>query len=204
VPRKALDCRQQALPETPGSPHKLFLQPLSSNLTLQIQRRREPPMPVTANRVWRELPNEIRVAICQIFWAESKGAEKQFLIASLAKAKNLREVFVRKSSMERLVNWTATALSLPDQIVDDLLKKYLLHEHRAVIVSFLDLLHIPHSEGMIEESFDYATLTKERVQEAARSLLASADRTGAELYLKYLVLQGEPWAGIEEVLPAKE
>jgi hypothetical protein len=161
-------------------------------------------VPVSANRVWRQLPNELRVAVCQIFWAESKGTEKQFLFASLAKAKNLREVFLRKSSIERLVNWTAATLSLPDPIVDDLLKKYLLHEHRAVIVSFLDFLNIPHSEGMIEENFDYATLTNERVQEAARSLLASADRIGSELYLKYLVLQGGPWAGIEEVLPTGE
>jgi len=161
-------------------------------------------VPVSVNRVWRQLPNEIRVAVCQIFWAESKGAEKQFLIAALAKAKKLREVFVRKSSTERLVNWTATTSSLPDPIVDDMLKKYLLHEHRAVIVSFLDLLNIPHSEGMIEESFDYTSLTKDRVQEAARSLLASADRIGSELYLKYLTLQGGPWAGIEEVLPTGE
>jgi hypothetical protein len=161
-------------------------------------------MPVTASRVWRQIPNEIRIAAGQIFWAEAKGIEKQIVIASLAKAKNLREVFVRKSSTERLVNWTATTVTLPDPIVDDLLKRYLLHEHRAVIISFLDLLAIPHSEGMIEENFDYATLTKERVQEAARSLLASADRTGAELYLKYLVLQGEPWAGIEDVLPTGE
>jgi len=161
-------------------------------------------VPVSANRVWRQLPNEIRVAVCQIFWAESKGTEKQFLFASLAREKKLREVFVRKSPVERLVQWTTTALSLPDPIVDDLLKKYLLREHRAVIVSFLDLLNIPHSEGMIEESFDYATLTNERVQEAARSLLASADRTGSELYLKYLVVQGGPWTGIEEVLPTGE
>jgi hypothetical protein len=160
-----------------------------------------PLVPVSANRVWRQLPIEIRVSVCQIFWAESKGTEKRLLFASLAKAKNLREVFVRKSPIERLVNWTAATLSLPDPLVDDLLKKYLLHEHRAVIVSLLDLLNIPHSEGMIEENFDYATLTNERVQEAARSLLASADRTGSELYLKYLVLQGGPWAGIEEVLP---
>ena len=158
-------------------------------------------MPVSANRIWRQLPIETRVAVCQIFWAESKGTERQFLFASLAKAKKLREVFVRKSPTERLVNWTAATLSLPDPIVDDLLKKYLLHEHRAVIVSFLDSLSIPHSEGMIEENFDYAILTDERVQEAARSLLASADRTGSELYLKYLVVQGGPWAGIEEVLP---
>jgi hypothetical protein len=68
----------------------------------------------------------------------------------------------------------------------------------------LDLLNIPHSEGMIDENFDYATLTNEGVQEAARSLLASADRTGSELYLKYLVLQGGPWTGIEEVLPTEE
>jgi len=161
-------------------------------------------MPVSANRVWRQLPNEIRVTVCQGFWAESKGPEKQILIASIARAKNLREAFVRKSPMERLVNWTAATLSLPDLIVDDLLKQYLLREQRAVIVSFLDLLNIPHSEGMIEESFDYASLTTERVQEAARSLLASADRTGSELYLKYLVLQGGPWAGIEEVLPTGE
>ena len=157
-------------------------------------------MPVSANRVWRQLPNETRVAVSQIFWAESKGTEKQLIIASIAKAKSLREVFVRKSPIERLVNWTAATLTLPDPIVDDLLKKYLLHEHRAVIISFLDLLAIPHSEGMIDETFDYTALTKERVQEAARSLLASADRTGSELYLKYLVLQGGPWAGIEEVL----
>ncbi len=163
---------------------------------------RGPLVPVSANRVWRQLPNEIRLSVAQIFWAESKGTEKQLLFASLAKAKKLREVFVRKSPIERLVNWTATTLSLPDAIVDDLLKKYLLREHRAVIISFLDLLNVPHSEGMIEENFDYATLTKERVQEAARSLLASADRTGSELYLKYLALQGGPWAGIEEVLPA--
>jgi hypothetical protein len=57
---------------------------------------------------------------------------------------------------------------------------------------------------MIEENFDYASLTNERVQEAARSLLASADHIGSELYLKYLVLQGGPWAGIEEVLPTTE
>lgn len=161
-------------------------------------------MSVTANRIWRQLPHEIRVAACRIIWTESKGAQKQFLFSALAKAKNLRDVFVRKSPLERLVNWTAATLSLPEPIVDDLVKQYLLHEHRAVIISFLELLKIPHAEGMIEEQFDLATLPKEQVQEAARNLLASADRTGAELYLKYLVLQGDPWTGIEEILPADE
>jgi len=159
-------------------------------------------MSISVNRVWRQLPDEIRVAACKIFWAESKGAEKQFLFTALARAKNLRETFVRKTSTERLVNWTATTLSLPDPLVEDLLKQYLLHDHRAVIISFLELLKIPHSEGMIDENFDYTTLTKESVQEAARNLLASADRTGAELYLQYLVLQGDPWTGVEDVLSA--
>ena len=157
-------------------------------------------MPVSVNRVWRQLPIDIRVEACRIFWVESPGAQKQVLIVALARAKNLREIFVRKSPMERLVNWTAATLSLPDEIVADLVKQYLLHAHHAVIVSFLELLKIPHSEGMIEENFDLATLSEERVQEAARSLLASEERIGAELYLRYLVLQGGPWAGIEEVL----
>jgi hypothetical protein len=57
---------------------------------------------------------------------------------------------------------------------------------------------------MIEENFDLASLPKERVQDAARTLLASADRPAAELYLKYLVVQGGPWAVTEETLPAGE
>ena len=161
-------------------------------------------MSVSANRVWRQMSEESRIAASRTFWAEPKGAAKQLLFASLAKAKNLREVTVRKAPAERLANWTAGTLSLPDQIVDELLKDYLLQEHRAVIVNFLELLKVPHVDGMIDESFDLATLPNEQVQKAARSLLGSADRVGAELYLKYLVVQGGPWAAVEEVLEAKE
>ncbi len=161
-------------------------------------------MSVSANRIWRQMPEEIRIAASKVFWAEPKGARKQIVFASLAKAKNLREVTVRKAPIERLVNWTAGTLSLPDQIVDELLKDYLLHAHRTVIVSFLELLKIPHDNGMINESFGLATLSDEQVQKAARSLLGSADRMGAVLYLKYLVLQGGPWSAVEEVLAAEE
>ncbi len=158
-------------------------------------------MPLSASRIWRQLPNEIRVSASKVFWAEPTKEQKQFLFVALAKAKNVREISVRRAPLERLVSWTAATLSLPDQIVNNLLQDYLLHDHRATIVSYLDLLGIPHSEGMIEESFDLDSLPKERVQDAARTLLASTARPAAELYLKYLVVQGGPWSVIEEVLP---
>lgn len=161
-------------------------------------------MSISANRLWRQQPEEIRIAACKIYWAEAKGAEKQLLFASLAKAKNLREVFVRKAPVERLANWTASTPSLPDALVEELLKKYLLHEHSEVIISFLESLKIPHTGAMIEEAFDLETLAQDAVQSAARTLLESADRVGAVLYLKYLVLQGGPWAAVEEVLPEGE
>jgi hypothetical protein len=88
--------------------------------------------------------------------------------------------------------------------VNHLLQDYLLHDHQATIASYLELLAIPHSQGIIEENFDLASLPKERVQDAARTLLASTDRPAAELYLKYLVVQGGPWSLIEEVLPTGE
>jgi len=156
-------------------------------------------MPVSANRVWRQLPSEMRVSASKVFWAGPTKEQKQVLFASLAKAKSVREISVRRAPLERLIT-----LTLPDQIVINLLQDYLLHEHRAVIVSYLDLLGIPHSDGMIEDGFDLASLPKERVQDASRTLLASADRPAAELYLKYLVVQGGPWSVIEEVLPAAE
>ncbi|MGC8550693.1 MAG: hypothetical protein ACP5M4_13440 [Acidobacteriaceae bacterium] len=165
---------------------------------------RESLMSVSANRMWRQLPEEIRISASKLFWATPNGTGKQVLSASLAKAKNIREVTVRKAPIERLANWTAGTLSLPEQVVDELLKNYLLHEHRAVIVSFLELLKIPHADGMIDEAFDLATLSDEQVQKAARSLLRSTDRMGAVLYLKYLVLQGGPWAPVEEVLAREE
>ena len=160
-------------------------------------------MPLSANRIWRQLPNEIRVSASKVFWAEPTKEQKQFLFAALAKAKNVREISVRRAQPERLVNWTAATLTLPDQIANNLLQDYLLHDHRATIVNYLDLLGIPHSDGMIEESFDLASLPKERIQDAARTLLESTDRPAAELYLKYLVVQGGPWPVIEEVLPTE-
>jgi hypothetical protein len=161
-------------------------------------------MPVSPNRVWRQLPNEIRVSASEVFWAEPGSGQKQLIFGALAKAKSVREISVRRAPLERLINWTAATLTLPDQIVTNLLQDYLLKAHRAVIVNYLDLLGIPHSDGMIEEGLDLASLPKERVQDAARTLLASTDRPGAELYLKYLVLQGGPWSVIEEVLPDGE
>jgi len=158
-------------------------------------------MPLSANRIWRQLPNEIRVSASNVFWAEPTKEQKQFLFAALAKAKNVREISVRRAPVERLVNWTAATLNLPDPIANSLLQDYLLHDHQATIVSYLELLGIPHSEGIIEDSYDLAALPKERIQDAARTLLASADRQSAELYLKYLVVQGGPWSVIEEALP---
>ena len=160
-------------------------------------------MPLSANRIWRQLPNEIRVFASKVFWAEPTKEQKQLLVAALAKANNVREISVRRAPLERLVSWTAATLTLPDQIANNLLQDYLLHDHRATIVRYLDLLGIPHSDGMIEESFDLASLPKERIQDAARTLLASTDRPAAELYLKYLVVQGGPWPVIEEVLPTE-
>jgi hypothetical protein len=159
-------------------------------------------MPISAARIWRQLPNEFRVSASKVFWAETPKEQKQFLFAALAKAKNVREISVRRAPIERLANWTAATLNLPEQIANNLLQEYLLHDHLATIVKYLELLGIPHSEGIIEEGFDLASLPKERVQDAARTLLASPDGQAAELYLKYLVVQGGTWSVIEEVLPA--
>jgi hypothetical protein len=161
-------------------------------------------MAVTANRVWRQLSNEVRVSASEVFWAKPASGQKQLITTAIAKAKSVREISVRRAPVERLVNWTAATLTLPDAIVNSLLQEFLLHQHRAVIVNFLDSLAIPHSDAMIEEGFDVTSLPKERIQDAARTLLTSTDRPGAELYLKFLVIQGEPWSVIEEVLPVGE
>ena len=161
-------------------------------------------MSISINRVWRQLPDETRLSASKVFWAAATKEQKQVIFAALARAKSVREVSVRRAPPERLINWTAATPTLPDLIVNNLLQDYLLHEHRAVIVRYLDLLAIPHTDGMIADDFDLDSLPKERIQAAAQTLLESADRPAAELYLKYLVIQGGPWSAIEEVLPSAE
>jgi hypothetical protein len=156
-------------------------------------------MNLSANRIWRQLPDEIRISASKVCWTEPAKEQKQLLVAALAKAKNVREISVRRAPLARLISWTAATPSLPDDIANSLLRDYLLHDHRATIVSYLDLLGIPHSDGMIEEGFDLASLSKERIQDAARTLLASMAHPAVELYLKYLVVQGGPWSAIEDL-----
>lgn len=162
-------------------------------------------MPISATRIWRQLPNEFRVSASKVFWTETPKEQKQFLFAALAKSKNVREVSVRRAPVERLANWTAGTLNLPEPIANSLLQEYLLHDHRPTIVSYVESLGIPHTDGIIEEGYDLSSLPKERIQDAARTLLASTtDRPAAELYLKYLVVQGGAWSVLEEVLPTEE
>jgi hypothetical protein len=104
-------------------------------------------MPLSANRIWRQLPDEIRVSASKAFWAEPTKEQKQFHFAALAKAKNVREISVRRAPLERLVNWTAATLTLPEQIANNLLQDYLLHDHRATIVRYLELLAIPRKSA---------------------------------------------------------
>ena len=70
-------------------------------------------MQLSASRIWRQLPNEIRVSASKVFWAETPKEQKQFLFAALAKAKKrFVRLVVRRAPVERLVNWTAATLSL--------------------------------------------------------------------------------------------
>ena len=158
-------------------------------------------MRLSANRIWQQLPEEVRIAASAVRWAEPNKTQKEVLIAVIAKSTRTREVSVRRAALPRLIRWTAACVSLPDDIADGILRDYLLHNHRGLIVRFLDSLRIPHRDGLIDDDFDPSLLTKESIQQAARSLLDFSSDPAAELYLQYLSVQCGQWSPIEEILP---
>jgi hypothetical protein len=152
----------------------------------------------SASHIWRQLPEDIRISASTVMWAEPNREQKEILLAAIAKATHMREISVRRAPLARLIKWTSS-VSLPEIVANSILREYLLHSHRSTIVTFLELLAIPHSNGIVEEGFDLSSLSEERIENAAQALLTSNRQSAAELYLKYLAVQGRHWSALENL-----
>ena len=152
------------------------------------------------SKLWRRLPLERRVDAAGLFWDDEHSADQQVeAVASIATHMKFRPRSILGLAPEKRAKYLAQLPTISDAIAARALVNYHLERQRPMMGAFLDLLGIPHENGLINEE-NVAKPTIEKVREAAAELSSKYPPEDVSLYLATLVSQDpETWEGLIEV-----
>jgi len=181
------------------------LTPKRLNLTLSFHLENPvPPSIARSKKLWSQMPREQRALAARHFFdpeSKTNAMLRQMAIAAIAKSRNSRESSIRKGTREQLENWLSNNALISEEVADTVIRLYLLHTQLPMIESFLDDLQIPHTHGLIEESFDTSSLPADQLAAAATRLTERFGPENAHLYLAYTAAQTGDWAETVRKIP---
>jgi hypothetical protein len=149
-------------------------------------------------KLWRTLPLEARQAAAVAFWSDDQaGLEQAEGVALIARQIKFRPKSVLTLPVEKKAKHLAAMGQVSDLLAARLLVAYHLHHQRPMMGRFLDLLGIPHEEGLITEESPDAP-APEKLDEAATALAAEFPAADVSLYFWTLLWQDpETWGGLQ-------
>ena len=152
------------------------------------------------SKLWRRLPLERRVDAAGLFWDDEHSADQQMeAVASIATHMKFRPRSVVSLAPDKRAKYLAQLPTISDAIAARALVNYHLERQRPMMGAFLDLLGIPHENGLISEE-NVAKPDPEKVREAATELATKFPPDDVSLYLSTLVSQDpETWEGLIDV-----
>jgi len=152
------------------------------------------------SRLWRRMPMERRLDAADLFWNDEHSADQQLeAVASIATQMKFRPKSVLGLAPERRAKYLATLPTLPDTIAARALINYHLERQRPMMGAFLDLLGIPHENGLINDE-QVAKPDAAKVKTAAKDLATKYPPEDVSLYFGTLVSQDpETWEALIEV-----
>jgi len=152
----------------------------------------------TATRLWKNLPQEERLAAAAAFFAEPPAELAGTALGVLVKARHLRPQAARSLAPEAQARILATVLDPGEPLCQGLLVSLHLGHRRALLGAFLDALSLPHEEGVLKEEADAAPPVTAEKAKAAVTTLASYPAAEVLTYLNTLWLQDpERWGALE-------
>src|SRR5512140_3071594 len=120
------------------------------------------------SKLWRRMPVERRVEAAGLFWEDEQSAEQQLeAVSAIAGHMKFRPRSVVALAPERRAKYLAQLPSVSDAIAARALVNYHLDRQRPMMAAFLDMLGIPHENGLISEEHVQKP-DAARVQQAAR------------------------------------
>ena len=152
------------------------------------------------SKLWRRMPLDQRVDAAALFWADEHSADQQLeAIGSIATHMKFRPRSVLSLADERKARYLAGLPNISDSVAARALVSYHLARQRPMMAAFLDLLGIPHEDGLIAEE-TIGRPDPAKLKAAVGDLAGKYPAPDVALYLATLVSQDpETWDGLVEM-----
>jgi hypothetical protein len=144
---------------------------------------------------------ERRLEAADLFWNDEHSADQQLeAVASIATHMKFRPKSVLTLAPERRAKYLATLPTMTDSIAARALVTYHLERQRPMMGAFLDLLGIPHEDGLIGEDNEVKP-DAAKMKSAAGELATKFPPEDVTLYFATLVSQDpETWEPLVDVV----
>ena len=148
---------------------------------------------------------ERRLDAADLFWNDEHSADQQLeAVASIATHMKFRPKSVLGLAPEKRSKYLATLPTISDAIAARALVNYHLERQRPMMGAFLDLLGIPHENGLINDE-QVAKPEQAQVKTAAKELGTKYPTEDTNLYFATLVSQDpETWDALVDVVEAAQ
>lgn len=152
------------------------------------------------SRLWRRMPLERRVDAAGLFWEDDHSADQQLeAVASVATHMKFRARSVVGLPLEKKAKYLASLPNVSDAIAARALVNYHLARHRPMMAAFLDVLGIPHEDGLINEE-SVVKPEAEKLRQGAAELATKFPPDDVSLYLATLVSQDpDTWGPLADL-----
>ena len=148
-----------------------------------------------SHKFFAEMSPALALEILEFTFANDKKHYRAVLEA-VAQARHVRSIFLERQPRVERARMLITQLSRPSL---DLIRNWLLTQHSAMLVDFLDALGIAHTKGVVESLPD--TMNEAPLRAAVASLLAKYPEESVALYLRaFTEMNQTRWPHLETVL----
>jgi hypothetical protein len=157
----------------------------------------------TARQIWKTLPKERRAEAALALW-ENEHVSREDRLAALAPwlmARGFRASYVEQLPRPRRAALIAEG-GLPEETAMQVLSAFHLAHRRPLLARFLDLLEIPHDNGLFKEGegLDLDKLTPEKLKAAVDAVRSEFPPDDVDLYVRTLTAQDpDSWKGLAEL-----
>ena len=148
--------------------------------------------------MWRLMPSDLRTSAAAAFWSDEQAAlEQAEAVALIARQIKFRPKSVLSLPVDKKAKHLAGLAQVSDLLAARLLISYHLEHQRPMMGAFLDLLGIPHEDGLIKEETPKAP-EPEALDKAVAELAANYPKQDVARYFWALLWQDpETWAGLK-------
>ena len=154
---------------------------------------------INAQRLWKRLPPAERAAAAAAFFKEPPQELLGAALGAVVRARKLRPQVARSLPPESLARILASVIDPGEALSAALLVGLHLNDRRAMLVTFLDAVGLPHEDGLLKEDDPGGPLDEERARAGLQALREKWPEEQVQIYLNTLWLQDhERWAVLDD------